>query len=94
MTKRQPKQGLSEQTRQWIESNPELIERLESLRRIGEEGGSPLKSLEGAEEAVIAEINRLGGETLKQWLSQRQSECAQQASRRPGWRKHSKKNCG
>ena len=94
MTKKPTRRGLSEQTRRWIESNPELMERLESLRRIGADRQSDLQGLEGAEGAVIDEINALGAETLKHWLSQRESECAEQAGRRPGWRKHSKKNCG
>lgn len=85
---------LGQDTLKWIEAHPELIGHLERLREVSEDAHRDFETLEAAERAVIQEINRLGGEALKGWMSRREAEASEQMAQRKGVRKHSKKNFG
>lgn len=76
----------------WIEKHPELIERLERLQEISEDPQSDLETLEAAERAVMDEIERLGGVALQGWMECREIEARAASEKKPGLRKHSKKN--
>jgi hypothetical protein len=92
MAKKQTSKQLSEETLKWIESHPQLIGHLERLQQLSEDKQGDLKSLEQAEMAVIEEIDRLGGEALKQWMQGREKELSEHKATETGVRRHSKKN--
>jgi len=96
MAKKSTENKLKSSTLEWIERHPELIGHLERLQEISEDPDSDLETLEAAEKAVIDEIDRLGGEALRQWMQRREREvCAEAGSGRFGrLRRHSKKNSG
>lgn len=85
---------LRKDTLAWIEAHPELVKRIEKLQAISEDESSDLETLEQAERAVLDEINRLGGEALKQWLSSKEAKASDRAAAEKDLRRHSKKNSG
>lgn len=66
MAKKATRNKLKSCTLEWLEKHPQLIDHLERLQEISEDSESDLETLEAAERAVIEEIDRLGGEALKQ----------------------------
>jgi hypothetical protein len=85
---------LRKDTLEWIEAHPELVKRIEKLQEISEDESADLETLEQAERAVIEEINRLGGEALRQWLTRKEAKASGVASTEKDLRRHSKKNSG
>jgi len=94
MAKNETKRKLGNETLAWVEKHPELVSRIERLREVSEDSSSDLDTVEKAERAVMEELERLGSETLRQWLEKKQEQADAQTQRQRGVRRHSKKNSG
>lgn len=81
-----------QQTLDWIAEHPTLLEKLERLRLVSQDGTPGIDSLENAETAVLKEVERIGAEALQYWLLAKHDQCLGPALSEPGRRKHSKKN--
>ena len=87
------KRGKREDVLAWVAGRPELLERLEALKRICENADRSHDLLAQAEASMIREVDGLGRETVRAWLETRgEQETAARLSA-GGARLHSKKNC-
>jgi len=84
---------MSEKTKTWLEGHPELMRRLEEMRRIceNEQGGHNL--LAQAEAGLVEQLDATGRELMGAWLEKRNEQEQARARAGPGLRAHSKKNC-
>ena len=83
---------MGEQMKAWIESRPELMRRLEAMRRVCQNGHGEHNLLWQAERALVEQLDATGRELMSAWLEERNEQESARASHAPGLRKHSKKN--
>jgi len=84
--------AMGEEMKAWLESRPELMRRLEEMRRICQNGRGEHKLLRQAESALVEQLDATGRELVSAWLEERNKQEGARASREPGLRKHAKKN--
>ena len=95
-TTNQPQQTrdrvMGEEMKAWLESRPELMRRLEEMKRICQNGRGEHNLLRQAESALVEQLDATGRELVGAWLEERNKQEGARASREPGLRKHEKKN--
>jgi hypothetical protein len=84
---------MGQEMKAWLESRPELMRRLEEMRRIcGNEQGEH-KLLAQAEAGLVEQLDATGRELIGAWLEKREAQEHERAKADPTLRAHSKKNC-
>lgn len=84
---------LREETKAWLESRPELVRRLEEMRRICENEQGEHDLLSRAEAGLVEQLDAAGRELVGAWLERRDAQESSRPKAGTGLRKHSKKNC-
>jgi hypothetical protein len=85
---------LDENTRQWLESCPELVRRRKEMKRICENEGREHELLAKAEAGLVEQLDEAGRELVGAWLEKREEQEHAKAQTQMRMREHSKKNCG
>jgi hypothetical protein len=106
-TKKQPRQrqeqnseqlqaahtAMRDEMRTWLESRPELMRRLEEMRRICQNEQAGHNLLRQAESALVEQLDASGRDLIGAWLEKRNQQESARASAETGLRKRTKKNC-
>jgi hypothetical protein len=84
---------LDENTKQWLESRPELVRRLKEMKRICENKEREHELLAKAEAGLVEQLDAAGRELVGAWLEKREEQEHAKAQAHTQMREHSKKNC-
>jgi hypothetical protein len=84
---------LDENTKQWLESRPELVRRLKEMKRICENEQREHELLAKAEAGLVEQLDAAGRELVGAWLEKREEQEHAKAQTHRQMRGHSKKNC-
>jgi hypothetical protein len=85
---------LDENTKQWLESRPELLRRLKEMKRICENEGREHELLAKAEAGLVEQLDEAGRELVGAWLEKREEQEHAKAQTQMRMREHSKKTAG
>jgi uncharacterized protein (DUF3084 family) len=88
-----PHTAMGEEMKAWLESRPELMRRLEEMKRICQNEQARHKLLGQAESALAEQLDASGRDLISAWLEQRNQQESARASAKTDLRKHAKKNC-
>jgi hypothetical protein len=82
---------LDENTRQWLESQPELGKRPKEMRWICENGGRENELLAKAEAGLVEQLDAVGRELVGAWLEKREEQEHEKARTQRRMRERGKK---
>jgi hypothetical protein len=85
---------LDENTKQWLESRPELLRRRKEMKRICENEQREHELLAKAEAGLVEQLDAAGRELVGAWLEKREEQEHAKAQTQMQMREHNKKNCG
>jgi predicted nucleic acid-binding Zn-ribbon protein len=87
------RKALGEEMKAWLESRPELMRRLEEMKRICQNTQGEHALLSQAESGLVEQLDATGRELIGAWLEQRNEQEQLRASSVKSPRKLTKKNC-